>query len=122
MKPPYLRENPDAVQLPPTSEVFDYFKESSGEAVSEMVLDTRNPAYRADPERIFRQLKARIDAVADYDVPRTRLDIGPAQIGSRIIDVFVPAHTSSVQGVEIERAVLYGRGRGVTVVVSRVMG
>jgi filamentous hemagglutinin len=116
-----IENNPNIRILPPGSKAFDRFDVASGEAISRKSLYSRGDSYRRDPRTIYARLKGYVDKAADYDTPRAKTDLDPADIKSRTLQLAIPIKTTPVQWLEINRAILYGRGRGVKVHVIRTI-
>jgi hypothetical protein len=114
------KQIPDATELPPGSKTFDHFNEVTGEAISDKSLNTLSVSYIRYPQRILSKLKGYVNAAADYDRPRAKFDLDPADIRSRTIQLSIPAYTSPTQWRYLNSAILYGRERGVTIVVTRI--
>lgn len=108
--------------LPPGAETWDHFVEEDGIAVSAKTLDTTTYTYASKPERIYAKLSAYIDAAATYGSRpvRRRLAVPPEKIKSREIQLAVPYNTANDQWPQIYRAIVYGRTRGVRLVVTRL--
>ncbi len=115
----YRNIDPDATALAPGAKGFDFLNETSGEAVSHKTLNTLSVTYARDPQRIYGQLKRYIDSAADYK-PRAEIDPDPAKINSKTIQLAIPEYTSPSQWRYLYRAVLYGKKRGVSVVITRI--
>jgi len=113
------RNNPGAEQTGQNSKTFDQLNHISGEALSDKTLNTLSAGYIKNPQRIYSTLKRNIDAAADYE-PRTRSDIDPADISSKTMHLAIPEYTSPTRWRYLNRAILYGKEHGVTVVIMRV--
>jgi filamentous hemagglutinin len=111
----------DATELSPANKTFVFFREKAQEALSVEALNTLGFGYIIDPGRIYGQLKRCVDAAADYDEPRMEQDLEPDAIQSKTIHLAVPIDTSPAQWLEIRRAQLYGRGRDVNVLATRII-
>jgi hypothetical protein len=113
------RNNPTARTLPPGSTTFDHFECGEGNAISSKTLNTLGLAYMRKPELIYEQLKSHVDSAADYR-PRSGSDIELSEIRSRTIHLAVPEGTAPIQWRQIMRAITYGRGRGVMIIVTKI--
>jgi len=74
----------------------------------------------ADPRQVYYSLKADIDAAADfteYTLGRTTLTSDMIQ--TREMRVAIPSSTTPTQWQEINRAIAYGKSRGVKVIVTQ---
>ncbi len=114
-------KRPPSSRLPANFKTFDFFDEETGLATSGKTLNTRTPAKINDPKQIYFSLKSNIDAAAGfsgYQLGNTRLT--PDMISSREVQIAIPADTTAAQWKEIQRAVQYGKGLGVNVVVTPV--
>lgn len=111
-----------AKPLPPGAETWDHFVEEHGIAVSAKTLDTTTYTYASKPEKIYAKLSAYVDAAATYGSRpvRRRLAVPPEKIKSREIQLAVPYSTTDDQWRQIYRAIVYGRTRGVRLVVTRL--
>ncbi len=99
-----------------------HFGSGVGEAIVAKTMNTRNASYTNFPQRIYLQLKAYIDAAADYNNPRAAIDLGPAAIKSKTIQLAIPEFTWADQWRQLNLAVTYGRKRGVSLVITRIRG
>ena len=116
----YLNRQHCANELRRNAKVFDLFDASSGEAIGVKLLNTQAFDYARYPQRIFQRLKTSIDAAANYSKPRTRTDLDPAAIKSKVIQLAIPEFTSQAQRLQLFRAIRYGKANGVKVVVTRI--
>jgi hypothetical protein len=116
----YIQQQYKTNGLTRNAKTFDHFDSSSGEAISDKTLNTQTFNYVNKPQSVFRRLKGYIDAVADYDRPRTRTDVDPTKIKSRMIQLAIPEFSSPAQWIQLFRAIRYAKGRGVWLVVTRI--
>lgn len=112
-------QNPDLTELPPNSKTFDHFNAKTGEAISEKTMNTLSVGYIKNPQRIFSRLRSYVDDAVDYE-PGTRSDLDPAIIESRTIHLAIPEYTSPTQWRYINRAIIYAKENGVTIVITRI--
>jgi hypothetical protein len=115
----YGKENPDARRLPPTTTAFDYFKDATGEAISNKTLNTLSVSYIKNPQRIYGQVARYVDAGVDYE-PRATSDLDPVLIESKTIQLAIPEYTSPTQWRYLNRAIIYGKENGIKVVITRI--
>jgi hypothetical protein len=118
----YLAANkmPAGSRLPPKFKTFDFYDQASGTATSAKTLDTATGSKVTDSAELSKSLVKSIDAAADFtgaSKGRTKLD--PSQIKSRAIEVAIPVTTTPDQMEQINAAVRYGKGLGVTVNVTK---
>ncbi|WP_261373618.1 endonuclease toxin domain-containing protein [Yersinia rohdei] len=110
-------------RLPPNFKTFDYYNPISRTAISVKTLDTTTAARVANPRQIYSSLKGNIDAVAEFKkhfLSDQRLT--SSMISHREIQLAVPANTTTAQWLEINRAVEYGKNKGINVQVTQVKG
>lgn len=112
-------QNPDLLELPPNSKTFDHFNLITGEAISEKAMNTLCVGYIKYPQRIFARLKSYVDAAVDYE-PRRESDLAPTKIESKTIHLAIPEYTSPTQWRYINRAIIYAKENGVTIVITRI--
>jgi hypothetical protein len=112
-------QNPDLIELPPNSKTFDHFNPKTREAISEKAMNTLSVGYIKNPQRIFTRLKSYVDDIVDYE-PRTDSDLDPANIESKTIHLAIPEYTSPTQWRYINRAIIYAKENGVTIVITRI--
>lgn len=113
------KQYPNAQKLAPGSKAFDHFDQMSGEAISDKTLNTITYSYIDNPQRIYGKLAGYVNKVADYE-PRASIDVRPSLITSKTLQLAVPEYTSEEQWQYIDRAVQYGKSRGVSVIVTRI--
>ena len=102
------------------AKTFDHFDASTGAAISDKTLNTQTFNYINNPQKIYQRLKGYTDAVANYKKQRVKTDVDPTLIKSRTIQLAVPEFTSAAQWPQIYRAIRYAKGRGVSLVVTRI--
>jgi hypothetical protein len=102
------------------AKTFDHFDVSTGLAISDKTLNTQTFNYINNPQKIYQRLKGYTDAVANYNKPRVSTDVDPALIKSKAIQLAVPEFTSPAQWPQIYRAIRYAKGRGVSLVITRI--
>jgi hypothetical protein len=106
--------------LKPGSKTFDLMYDLFGQAISAKVLDPLCYSYIKNPQRIYYRIRSYVNAAAKYDRPRTKDDLDPSEIKSRVIHLGVRNYISPSQWQQLNRAVIYGRSRGVSVVITRI--
>jgi hypothetical protein len=111
---------PEFTKLKPGSKVFDFFDETSGEAVSDKALDPLSYSYINEPKTVYSTVKRYIDAAAKYNKQRVKSDVDPATINSRSLRLGVRNYISPAQWDNLYRAVRYARSRGVKIKIWRV--
>jgi filamentous hemagglutinin family protein len=112
---------PAGSRLPPNFKTFDFFDNATGVAISAKTLDTTTMAKVANPSQVYSSLKGNIDATVkftEYSLGRTTLS--SSQITARELQVAIPKGTTTAQWEQINRAVQYGQGKGVTVKITTV--
>jgi CDI toxin restriction endonuclease-like domain len=115
-----VQQNPRAAKLPNGAKAFDRFDSSSGEAISDKTLNTQTFSTIQNPKQIYNRLQGYLNAVAGYSKPRTSFDLDPAQIKSKTLQLAIPEYTSPAQWRQLHRAILFGRNKGVRVVITRI--
>lgn len=113
------RQNPALKRLGPTSKTFDLFDHATGSAVSAKTLNTLSVSYIKNPQSIYSRVAGYVDAAANYK-HRVDSDLRPLQIESRTIQLAVPEYTSPTQWRYLYWAILYGKEREVSVIVTRI--
>jgi hypothetical protein len=113
------KQDPDAERRPPNSMTFDNFNEITREAISVKTLNTLSVSYIKKAQRIYWRLKGYVDAAAGYK-QRLNSDLAPADIQSKTIHLFIPEYTSPEQWRYLFAAIIYGKDRGVRIVITRV--
>ena len=71
------------------------------------------------PERIYSRMRGYLNAAADYK-PRMDTDLDPTLILSRTIRLAIPEYTSPAQSRHLFAAIIFGKARGIRVVITRV--
>ena len=113
--------NPDAIKTPPGSKTFDQHNPVTQEAISEKAIDSLTAGYIKNPQRIYWQGKRYIDEAVDYEPrPHMSIDLDPAKIKSKTIQLAIPEYTSPTQWQHLFRAIIYGKENGVRVVITRI--
>ena len=107
-------------KLPRNAKTFDHFNAESGEAISDKTLNTQTFGYINNPQKVYQRMKGYIDAAANYKKPRVKTDVDPARIKSRTIHLAIPEFTSPAQWLQLFRAIRYAKGRGVSLVVTKI--
>lgn len=115
----YGKENPDARRLTPTTAAFDYFKDATGEAISNKTLNTLSVSYIKNPQGIYGKVARYVNDAVDYE-PRATSDLDLALIESKTIQLAIPEYTSPTQWRYLNRAIIYGKENGVKVVITRI--
>lgn len=113
-------ENPDARVLQTDTKTFDLFYEPSGKAISAKSLDPLCYGYINNPKRVYYTIKRYVNAAANYDKTRAWFDLDPTIIESRTVRLGVRDYITPSQWQQLNRVVLYGKSRGVSVVVTRI--
>lgn len=112
---------PAGSRLPPNFKTFDFFDRTTGIATSAKTLDTTTAAKIANPSQIYSSLKGNIDSAAGFaEYSLKDVTVSSSQITRRELQVAVPKATTSAQWDQINRAIEYGQGKGVTVRITRV--
>jgi RHS repeat-associated protein len=115
------RQLPAGSRLPKNFKSFDFFADESGVAISAKTLDTSTLAKLKDPRQVYTSLKRNIDAAANFTSYELKgVSLSSDMITAREVHVAVPSSTTAEQWKEIKRAVDYGRGEGVKVIVTAV--
>lgn len=98
-----------------------FFDRTTGIATSAKTLDTTTAAKIANPSQIYSSLKGNIDSAAGFaEYSLKDVTVSSSQITRRELQVAVPKATTSAQWDQINRAIEYGQGKGVTVRITRV--
>ncbi len=112
---------PAGSRLPPNFKTFDFFDRTTGVATSAKTLDTTTAAKIANPGQVYSSLKGNIDTAAGFtEYGLKDVTVSSSQITSRELQVAVPKSTTSAQWDQINRAIEYGQGKGVTVKITKV--
>lgn len=113
------KNSPGTTELPSNFEPFSHFNELTGEAISAEILNTLDVSYIENQRRIYEQVKSYVDAAADYE-PRVNSDLDSAKIRSKKIHLAIREHTSPEQWRHLYAAIIYGKERGVRIVITRI--
>jgi hypothetical protein len=91
-------------------------------AISDKTLNTLSQSYTEKPRNIFYSLAKYIDQAAAYNrsITHSGTTIVPKNIAIRQVNLAVPQSTTPEQWAHINRAIVYGRSRGVSVVVTTI--
>jgi hypothetical protein len=117
----YLADDlPGVIVLEKDTTAFDLYDQPSRGAISAKTLDPLCYSYVKDPRRIYYKIKGYINDAADYDEPIKWFDLDPSEIDSRSIHLGIRDYISSAQWQQLNRAVRYGKSRGVSVVITRI--
>ncbi|WJV51942.1 VENN motif pre-toxin domain-containing protein [Prodigiosinella aquatilis] len=112
---------PENARLPQNFKTFDYYDPMTRTAVSAKSMDTQTMAKLANPNQVYSSIKGNIDAAAKFDsYTLSRRTLDSSMITSREVQLAVPTATTSAQWTEINRAIEYGKNKGVTVKVTQV--
>ncbi|MET3551720.1 DUF6862 domain-containing protein [Burkholderia sp. 567] len=112
---------PAGLRLPTGFRTFDFYDEATGVAISAKTLDTTTAAKIANPTQVYSSLKGNIDTVANFteaSLGTTTLTVD--EIAARQLQVAVPTGTTPAQWQQIYRAIQYGQGLGVKVIITPV--
>ncbi|EPD6701356.1 hemagglutinin repeat-containing protein [Cronobacter dublinensis] len=112
---------PADARLPKNFRTFDYYDYVTKTAVSVKSLDTQTASKLNNPKAVYYSIKGNIDTAANFK--RAQLServLNSSMISNKEIQLAVPASTTKAQWVEINRAVEYGKNRGVKVTVTQV--
>ncbi|MDI6439811.1 hypothetical protein QL195_04870, partial [Cronobacter dublinensis] len=100
---------------------FDYYDPVTKTAVSAKSLDAQTAPKLNNPKAVYYSIKGNIDAAAKFDeASLSRKVLDSSMISNKEIQLAVPASTTKAQWVEINRAVEYGKSRGIKVTVTQV--
>ncbi|MHB8884774.1 MAG: endonuclease toxin domain-containing protein [Methylovirgula sp.] len=89
------------------------------EAISDNTLNTLSVTYIKNPQKVYGQLKSYVDDVADYR-PRNDSDLKSANIELKTIHLAIPEYTSPAQWRYLHEGIIYGKERGVRIVITRI--
>lgn len=115
----YEKRNTNATRLPKGSKGFDHFDESTNEAVSNKTLDTLTMYYIKKPQKVYEQVKRYVDKASNYE-PYWDTDLDPMRIESKTLHLAIPEYTSPTQWHHLFRSIIYGKEKGVRVVITRI--
>lgn len=116
------RQLPGATRLRSNSKTWDLTVDGEARAISAKTIDTTSYTYANRPGRIYSKIAGYVDAAANYGRlrPEGAGNVVGENIQSREIHIATPAFSSPEQQQALARSVLYGRSRGVSVVITRV--
>jgi hypothetical protein len=106
-------------RLAANSKAFDQFDETTREAIGNKTLNTLSVSYITYPQRIYGRMVRYVDEAADYE-PRLNSDLDTQGIHSKTIHLAIPEYTSPEQWRYLLPAILYGKERGVRIVITRI--
>lgn len=110
---------PEFRRLKANAKTFDFFSDTSGEALSDKALDPLSYTYITKPQKVYSKVAGYINAVANYSKPRVISDLSPKDINSRTLRLAIHDYVSPAQWESLYRAVLYARSRGVRIIITR---
>lgn len=108
-------------RLPQGFQTFDFYDEASATATSAKTLDTMARTYIVYPQVIFRRLRGYIDRAIGFDRD-DRFDTGvnADTIGTRRIELAIPATTGPEQLMHLQRAIEYAADNGIELRVTLI--
>ncbi|MDI3359365.1 VENN motif pre-toxin domain-containing protein [Lelliottia sp. V89_10] len=112
---------PADARLPQNFKTFDYYDGATKTAVSAKSLDTQTMSRLNKPNQLYTSVKGNIDDSISFE--RYRLSgktLDSSMITNKEVQLAVPANTTKTQWVEINRAIEYGKAKGVKVIVTQV--
>ncbi|EQC3559369.1 hemagglutinin repeat-containing protein, partial [Proteus mirabilis] len=112
---------PADARLPKNFKTFDYYDGATKTAISVKTMDTQTMAKLTNPNQVYSSIKGNIDSAANfkgYTLSNTPLT--PGMIVNKEIQLAVPVSTTKIQWAEINRAIEYGKSKGVEVKVTQV--
>lgn len=110
--------SPTAKMLPRGSKVWDVHDPASGVVISAKTLNTSARGYMTRPSRVHNRLIQYVKSAANYDGRGKGSAVDPATISSREVHIAVPKGITPEQRMQIERARVYARSRGVKMVID----
>jgi filamentous hemagglutinin len=115
------KQLPAGSRLPANFPTFDFYDLGSKTAISAKTLDTTTPSKIANPKQVFSSLKGNIDTAANFgSAKKGVISLERNDIISYQLRVAVPEKTTFEQWKQIEKAIEYGRQRGVAVRITKV--
>jgi hypothetical protein len=105
--------------LAENSKTFDLFNGITGEAISAKTLNTLSMYYIKYPQKIYGKMIGYIEDAVQYR-PYRKTDVDPAKIQSKTIHLGIPEYTSPVQWRYLYATIIYGKERGVRIVITRI--
>jgi filamentous hemagglutinin len=84
-------------------------------------LDTLCVSYLANPGRVYWQLKRCIDVAADLE-PHTVSGLELGRLLKKTVHLAIPETSTPEQWRHLYRAIVYGKKRGVSLVITRIRG
>jgi RHS repeat-associated protein len=110
---------PKVHRLPPDFKTFDFVDLETGLATSAKTLNTLSFGKLVRPRSVYSEIKKYVNAAADFSGYKLRdVPLFPSMITGRELQLAVPPSTTLLEWQHITRAIEYGQGRGVTVVVT----
>jgi len=114
------RQLPAETRLPANFKAFDFFDDISGVATSAKTLETLTPNRLAKPAEVFNAIRDHVeDAVKFESYNLKNVSLSAKDIVVRRVHVAVQEKTTPAQWKEIQKAIEYGKSRGVEVIVSK---
>lgn len=98
---------------------FDYFNDTTGEAISVKTLNTQTANNIISPQKIFERVKEYVDDIIDYE-PVKQTDPDPDEIQSKTIQFAIPEYTSPTQWRYLNRVIIYAKDNGISIVITRI--
>lgn len=114
------RLDPEATVLHDNSKGFDQMNYSTGEATSDKALNTLTVSRIRRPQQLLSTMKGYVNAIDDYEPRGGDIDVDPANIKSKTIQLAIPGYTSPMQWRYLNLGIRYARECGVSLVITRI--
>jgi hypothetical protein len=110
---------PQEWRLQPNHPTFDFYDPKTLKAVSVKSLDTQTAARLADPTQIYKSIRQNVNKAVNY-TGGEYTQFTKDQILSRELHIGIPVQTNKMQWQEIQKAIQYGKEKGVNVIIEAV--
>ncbi|WFQ80874.1 DUF637 domain-containing protein [Xenorhabdus sp. SF857] len=115
---------PESARLPYGFETFDYFNQSTGQAISVKTLNTTTKSRMENPKQISNQLNGYINKIEKFDdiARKDGIELTPDMIKQKTMYLAVPEKTTPAQWVEINKSISYAADKNIDVKITVVRG
>jgi filamentous hemagglutinin len=107
--------------LPANFKTFDYFVQSTGEAISNKTLNLLSPGYTNNPNRIVSTLTKYIDDIADFgEHTGGSYLLNASDISTRTLELAIPAAANQGQIQKLMEMTAYAASKGVKLNITLI--